>query len=97
MKIGIDGRYAEGDLVGVGNYIKNLAEGFVGKNLECYIFYSKKPKFEIKGAKSVILPAINRYVFEQILLPLVGKEKRLMFIMPPEIGESLFFLLFLQF
>ncbi len=77
MIIGIDGRYAEGDLVGVGNYIKDLVEGLLRKNQEIFLFYTKKPKFEIKGAKPIILPSINRYVFEQILLPQALKEKKI--------------------
>jgi glycosyltransferase involved in cell wall biosynthesis len=77
MKIGIDGRYAEGDLVGVGNYIKNLAEGLVKRKIECFIFYSQKPRYKIDGIKEVILSSLNRYVFEQVLLPLSLKENKI--------------------
>ncbi len=70
MKIGIDGRYAQGDLVGVGNYIKNLVAGLSKNNFECIIFYSKEPKIKIKNATNIILNTTNRFYFEQILLPL---------------------------
>ncbi len=70
MKIGIDGRYAQDDLVGVGNYIKKLIEGLTDKDYECVIFYSSKPKRKINNSVSVILSTSNRYFFEQVLLPI---------------------------
>src|SRR5579859_4888860 len=70
MKIGIDGRYAQDDLVGVGNYIKNLVEGFTNKGYECVIFYSSKPKCKIDKSSSIIISTSNRYLFEQIFLPI---------------------------
>lgn len=70
MIIGFDGRYATGNLVGIGNYIKNLVEQ-ISKRQECVIFYAKKPKYPIKGRniKEVILPTESDFVFEQLLLP----------------------------
>jgi len=78
MKIGFDGRYAEGDLVGVGNYIKSLLQGLDKRGVDCVIFYSRKPKFKLQGknTKSIILPAKNRYIFEQILLPQALKKEK---------------------
>jgi len=71
MKIGFDGRYAEEDLVGVGKYIINLVSQ-ISKKEKCIVFYSKEPKFKIKGKniKSIVLSTKNRYIFEQIALPL---------------------------
>ena len=71
MIIGFDGRYAEGDLVGIGKYIKYLLLELDTLGISCIIFYSKKPKLDIKGKniKSVVLNSNNRYFFEQILLP----------------------------
>ena len=71
MKIGFDARYAEGDLVGIGNYIKSLVTRFDQKGIECLLFYTHKPKFPISGKniKSVVLGNKNRYIFEQFLLP----------------------------
>ncbi len=71
MKIGFDGRYAEGDLVGVGKYIKSLVLGLSDAGIECFVFYSKKPRYKILGKNiiSIVLPKSNRLTFEQILLP----------------------------
>lgn len=70
MKIGFDGRCAAGDLVGIGNYIKNLV-GRISKNQKCVVFYSKKPRYPIEGKniRSVILQTESDFIFEQILLP----------------------------
>jgi glycosyltransferase involved in cell wall biosynthesis len=76
MIIGFDGRYAEGDLVGVGKYIQNLVAGVAKKGHTCVIFYSKFPKNSINGVTSVILNSKNRYHFEQILLPQALKKNK---------------------
>lgn len=78
MKIGFDGRYAEGDLVGVGKYIVSLINQIAKKNVECTIFYSRKPKYPIMGKNisSKILPSLNRYTFEQISLPRALRQER---------------------
>lgn len=78
MKIGFDGRYAEGDLVGVGKYILNLVEQLAKKDIKCLIFYSKQPKNPISGKNisSRILHSTNRYIFEQIKLPKALKEEK---------------------
>lgn len=78
MKIGFDGRYAEGDLVGVGKYILNLVEQLAKKDIKCIIFYSRQPKNPISGKNisSRILHSINRYIFEQIKLPKALKEEK---------------------
>lgn len=71
MKVGFDGRYAEGKLAGIGKYIKYLAKGLAELGVESVIFYSRKPETEIRhhGIDTVILKSSNRYIFEQILLP----------------------------
>lgn len=71
MKVGFDGRYAEGDLVGVGNYILNLIKLLAQKDIKCVIFYSKQPKYSISGKNisQKILSSNNSYIFEQINLP----------------------------
>ena len=76
MRIGFDGRYAEGDLVGVGKYIKALVMGLDELGVECVIFYSKKPKYLIAGrnTKSIVLPKSNRITFEQIFIPIALKK-----------------------
>ena len=78
MKIGFDGRYAEGNLVGVGKYIANLVNQISKKDIKCLVFYSRKPKYPISGKNIYfkILPSINRYVFEQINLPKALKEEK---------------------
>lgn len=79
MIIGIDGRYAEGDLVGVGKYIKYLVEGLSERDLKIIIFYSKEPKYPIKHkfVQKVIIKTNNRYIFEQVLLPLEFRKNRI--------------------
>jgi glycosyltransferase involved in cell wall biosynthesis len=74
MIIGFDGRYAEGDLVGVGKFIKNLVSGMARKGNTCIVFYSNKPKTQIAGSTCVILNSKNRYHFEQVLLPQALKK-----------------------
>lgn len=71
MKIGFDGRYAEGNLVGVGKYIVSLINQIAKKDIECVVFYSQKAKRPLSGKNisAKILPSINRYTFEQINLP----------------------------
>ncbi len=78
MKIGFDGRYAEGDLAGVGKYILNLVSELAKKDIKCIIFYSKQPKHPIPGKNksSRVLHSKNRYIFEQIKLPLALKEEK---------------------
>lgn len=75
MKIGFDGRYAEGNLVGVGKYIKYLIQNISLKE-ECIIFYSKAPEYSIKdkNIRSVILPTNDNFIFEQILVPRALKK-----------------------
>lgn len=77
MKIGFDGRYAEGDLVGVGKYIVSLTNQIAKRNVECTIFYSKKPKYPLTGKNisTKILPSLNRYTFEQFSLPRAFKQE----------------------
>lgn len=73
MIIGFDGRYAEGDLVGVGKYIQNLVSGVAKWGYTCLVFYSKKPKYTISSTP-IILNSFNRYHFEQVLLPQALKK-----------------------
>jgi len=79
MKIGIDGRYAEGRLTGIGKYIRQLVFGLSSRGIEVVLFYSKKPVDEITGNNiySVILYSKNRYLFEQILLPKALKREKI--------------------
>lgn len=78
MKVGFDGRYAEGDLVGVGKYILNLVDRLAKKDIKCVIFYSRQPKHPISGKNisSKILHSKNRYIFEQINLPRALKQEK---------------------
>ena len=78
MKIGFDGRYATGDLVGIGNYIKYLVNN-ISESQKCVIFYSKKPKYPIEGKniEGVILKTQSDFIFEQILLPRSLKEYKI--------------------
>ncbi len=76
MKVGIDGRYAEENLLGIGNYIKNLAQDYYKKGIKCIIFYSKEPKYKIKGSKSIVLNISNRYLFEQFYIPFALKKHK---------------------
>jgi glycosyltransferase involved in cell wall biosynthesis len=78
MRIGFDGRYAEGNLVGVGKYIKSLILELDKHSTECVVFYSRNPKYKISGKniKSVILPHTNRYFFEQIDLPVALRKEK---------------------
>lgn len=92
MKIGFDGRYATGDLVGIGNYIKNLIEQISIKQT-CFIFYSKKPKYPIEGKNicSVILQTESDFIFEQILLPRALNKYRIdIFHATGNLGISIF-------
>lgn len=93
MKIGFDGRYAEGDLVGVGKYIKNLVLGLDELGIECIIFYTQKPKHKISGEniRSVILPKSNRIFFEQFSLPKAFKKYKIdLYHAPGNMGIPLF-------
>lgn len=77
MRVGFDARYAEGDLVGVGKYIRSLILELSNLGIKCVLFYSTRPKTEIKGRniKSVVLNSKNRYLFEQIYLPRALKKE----------------------
>jgi len=79
MKIGFDGFYARGDLVGVGKYIANLVSQVGKKGHQCVIFYPKKPKYPITGKNisSRILPTPNRYANEQHYLPKFLKQEKI--------------------
>ncbi|KKR70914.1 MAG: Glycosyl transferase group 1 [Candidatus Woesebacteria bacterium GW2011_GWA2_40_7b] len=74
MIIGFDARYAEGDLVGVGKYIQSLVTGVAKSGRTCIVFYSREPKVKISGTTAVILNSVNRYHFEQVLLPIALKK-----------------------
>jgi len=70
MILGFDGRFAEGNLVGTGKYIQQLVSGLVEKDIKCIVFYSKEPKFRIKGATKIVIPIQNKSIFEQVYLPI---------------------------
>lgn len=93
MKIGFDGRYAEGDLVGVGKYIKSLILELDKLGVECIIFYSKRPKYKIssKNIRTVILSSPNRIYFEQFSLPKAFKKYKIdLYHAPGNMGVPLF-------
>ncbi len=93
MKIGIDGRYAEGKLTGVGQYIERLVQGLAEKGEEIVLFYTKPPLNPIAGKNiyPVVLPSKNRYFFEQILLPsALKKEKVALYHAAGNLGVPLF-------
>lgn len=77
MKIGIDGRYAEGKLTGIGQYIQRLVLGLSKKGHHIALFYTKPPLSPLTGENiySVVLLSQNRYYFEQILLPKALKKE----------------------
>jgi len=77
MKIGIDGRYAEGKLTGIGQYIQKLVWGLSKKGHHIALFYTKPPLSPLteENIYSVVLPSKNRYCFEQILLPKALKKE----------------------
>jgi len=78
MKIGIDCRYAEDNLTGIGSYLTNLSKRLARVNNEVYLFYSHAPKNRIdeKNISTAILETNNKYLFEQILIPrFLLKEK----------------------
>ncbi len=78
MVIGLDARFAEGKLTGVGKYIQALALGLAAHHFKVILFYSQKPQLPIreKGIKSVILPG-NKYLWEQIYLPKAIKREKI--------------------
>lgn len=78
MKIGFDGFYARGDLVGIGKYIQSLVSQVAKKGHQCVIFYPQKPKYPINGKNisSRILPTLNRYANEQYYIPKLIKEEK---------------------
>lgn len=79
MRIGIDGRFAENDLGGIGKYIKNLVTNLASGGVEVIIFYSQEPKIKIEGKNidHLILPYKNRYLFEQFTLSQVLKKDKI--------------------
>lgn len=78
MKVAFDGRYAEGNLAGIGNYIKHLTTALSERGVSCLIFYSQKPKLKMlrKNIKPIILPSKNRYHYEQFLIPRALEESK---------------------
>jgi glycosyltransferase involved in cell wall biosynthesis len=76
MKIAFDGRYAEGNIAGIGKYIQNLVSILGKKGNECTIFYTRSPQIKITSAKAVVLNSLNRYHFEQVLLPRALKDSK---------------------
>ena len=78
MKIGFDGFYARGDLVGIGKYIASLVNQVAKKGHQCVIFYPENPKYPITGKNisSRILPTLNRFANEQHYIPKFIKEEK---------------------
>lgn len=79
MKVGFDGRYAEGNLAGIGKYIKYLTLGLAKSGVDCIIYYSKTPSSKINSdhIKQRVLYTKNKYIFEQLLLPRAIKQDNL--------------------
>ena len=77
MTIGLDARFAQGKLTGVGKYIQALALGLAARHFKVVLFYSQKPRSVLreKGIKTVILPG-NKYLWEQIYLPQALKREK---------------------
>ena len=77
MTIGLDARFAQGKLTGVGKYIQALALGLAARHFKVVLFYSQKPQSVLreKGIKTVILPG-NKYLWEQIYLPQALKREK---------------------
>jgi len=77
MTIGLDARFAQGKIAGVGKYIQALALGLAARHFKVVLFYSQKPQLLIKekGIKTVILPG-NKYPWEQIYLPRALKKEK---------------------
>jgi len=78
-KIGIDGRYAQGDLVGIGNYIEHLVYGLSKRYFKVIVFYSEEPKNPLKGKNitPVVVNSSNPFSFEQIKLPKLVKKYKI--------------------
>ena len=92
-RVGIDGRYAEGELLGIGKYIRILALRLARKGFKVTIFYSQKPKYKILGKNiySVVLPSKNTYIWEQFLLPkALPKRKIILYHAAGNFGVPLF-------
>ncbi len=72
MKIAIDGEYLQGNIVGIGKYVKYLSKYLSSLDLEIIIFYSHQPTTKISGKRieSIILETNNRFIFEQVLIPM---------------------------
>ncbi len=77
MTIGLDARFAQGKLTGVGKYIQALALGLAARHFKVVLFYSQKPQSVLrrKGIKTIILPG-NKYLWEQIYLPRALKREK---------------------
>jgi len=78
MIIGLDARFAERKLTGVGKYIQTLAIGLAAHHFKVVLFYSQKPWLPIKekGIKTVILPG-RKYLWEQTYLPKALKREKI--------------------
>ncbi|RJR25262.1 glycosyltransferase family 1 protein [Candidatus Microgenomates bacterium] len=93
MKIGIDCRYAEDNLTGIGNYIFNLSTKIAEENNELYLFYSRIPKVRIQrqNVKTIVFKTNNQYMFEQLFVPrFLSKEKIEIYHAPGNVGISAF-------
>jgi len=79
MRIGIDARYAEDNFTGIGKYIFNLALNLSQKGNEVVLLYSKQPKQKIEGKNiySKILFFRNKFLFEQLSLPIYLKKEKI--------------------
>lgn len=72
MRIGIDGRYAEGQGGGINRYIRELIKGIINAGDTPVVFSTKKLLTKQKGAEYKVVPQrMHRIIWEQIQLPRV--------------------------
>ena len=91
MKIGIDGRFAEGQLTGIGKYIYGLSRYLRKEGIDVVVFYTRIPQTCIEGVKTIIIKSVNSLLYEQILLPIALKKENIdIFHEPGNYGISIF-------
>ncbi len=77
MKVALDARGAEGELLGIGNYIVEVADELSKQKVEVLLLYSSEPETTPlhKNTKVLVLNSKNKYIFEQILVPYTLKKQ----------------------
>jgi len=78
LRIGIDGRYAEGGGGGINRYIHELIQGILASGDIPVVISTKKIARQYKDAEYVVLPKKSHWIFwEQIQLPLLLRKLNL--------------------